>query len=236
MQARFREAILAAAVERRPCALAYVELHNFKAFNVLVGHAGGDAHLQRVLSALQEVGHALRVAGDGFVVLAERATYLAELRACTWQLRAVLGATEAWTFTFADGRRVAPVPWRSFQVICTPRCGAVELGAARETAVGAVVEAALDEALGAAAARCQAMRAEGAAVAAGFAPLGTRPWHDEQRLAEKACPGCGAAEAALVLDEEDLGWARERCTRCAAAYERHDKLWVLGEEHDAAYM
>ena len=232
MQARFREAIVAAAKERRPYALAYVELHNFKAFNVLVGHAGGDAHLQRVLSALQEVGRALRVAGDGFVVLAERASYLAELRACSWRLRAVLGATEAWTFTFADGRRVAPVPWRSFQVICTPRCGVGELGAASE----APLQATLDETLEAAAARCQAMRAEGAAAAAGFAPLGTRPWHDEQRLAERACPGCGAAEAALVLEEEDLGWARERCSRCAASYERRDKLWVLGEEHDAAYM
>lgn len=232
MHARFREAILAAAEERRPCALAYVELHNFKAFNVLVGHAGGDAHLQRVLSTLQEVGHALRVAGDGFVVLAERATYLAELRACSWQLRAVLGATEAWTFAFADGRRVAPVPWRSFQVICTPRCGVVELGAASEVAEGAAVEAALGEAES----RCQTMRAEGVAAAAGFAPLGTRPWHDEQRLAEQVCPGCGAAEEAIVLEEEDLGWARERCTRCAATYERRDKLWVLGEEHDAAYL
>lgn len=232
MQARFREAILAAAEERRPCALAYVDLHNFKAFNVLVGHASGDAHLQRVLIALQAVGRTLRVAGDGFVVLAERASYLAELRAGSWQLRAVLGATEAWAFAFEDGRRVAPVPWRSFQVICTPRCGVVELEAASEVADGAAVEAALGEAE----ARCEAMRAEGAAAAAGFAPLGTRPWHDEQRLAEQACPSCGAGKEAIVLEAEDLGWARERCTRCAATYERRDKLWVLGEEHDAAYM
>lgn len=246
MQARFRDAILAAAAAERPRAVGYVNLHNFKAYNALVGHARGDAHLARVQRALQELGRTWRVAGDGFAVLGDGPSFFAELRASSWRLRAELGATEAWALVLEDGRRLTPVPWRSFRVICTPRCGAAEVpdgaeggaasttapGAASTTPSGAALGAALDEAE----ARCEALRAEGAAEAAGFAPLGQRPWHGERRLAERTCPGCGAGAAELVAEEEDLGWARERCRRCGTRYERSDKLWVLGEEQDAAYM
>lgn len=44
------------------------------------------------------------------------------------QQRLTVGATEAWSFRFADGRKSHTVPWRSFQVVCAPRCGLAELG------------------------------------------------------------------------------------------------------------
>src|SRR5262249_36161037 len=151
------------------------------------------------------------------------------VKAFSWLMNMTVGATEAWTFSFSDGRPPITKPWRSFLVVCTPRCGLAEIAS----------DAA--QALALARQRCDALCEPGAAAPPGFAPLAASwsnaislPWINEIRLLPPSCPACGYDKPATVA--EDLGWSREHCPRCAASYERNNVLCVLGEEIEAGYM
>lgn len=242
MGPRIRDEILeVAAAHTRPAVFAHVNLHCFKPYNVVLGHQRGDALLQQVQRQLEELGRTWRVAGDEFVALVadplDAAT--ARLRAFSWLSHTVIGATEAWRFRFADGRELPAVPWRSFEVVCTPRCGIAELleGAEAGPAL-ALAEQRCEELRVAAAARPTGATGSPterpAAAVPGFAPLASGPWSNQRQLAAPACPLCAAPRSEIL--EEDLGWARERCTRCETSYERSDVLIVLGEESSASYM
>jgi GGDEF domain-containing protein len=54
MNERSRAEILRAAAETRPTAFVYVNLHNFKPLNVLLGYQRGDEHLVRVQRGLAD--------------------------------------------------------------------------------------------------------------------------------------------------------------------------------------
>lgn len=222
--AREREILAACADRPLPAAVMCVNLHNFKAYNAVRSHADGDRLLAHVEARLRELGATWRTRGDELIVLAggELAAITEQARRLTWRCLAAVGATESWRFQFADGRPALTVPYRSFQVICAPRCGIAEL-----TDDGAA-------ALAHARARCDDRAAAIAhAAAAQFAPLTAGPWSAEVRLAARACPDCGAAAPAVV--DSDLGWAREQCGECGVSYERSDLISVLGEESDASY-
>lgn len=229
MNERFREEILRAAAATRPTAFVYVDLHNFKPLNVLLGHPRGDEHLVRVQQGLAELGRAWRVGGDEFVALGATADVVVRARAFSWLYQLVVGATEAWRFRFADERQTPVVPRRRFEVVCTPRCGVVKLPAG----TGQASRAELAEALQRAEDRCEAARASAGESVDGFAPLARGHWHGEQILAARHCPICSAAS--IVIEDQDLGWARERCAACGASYERSDSLFVLGEESSGGY-
>lgn len=229
MNERFRAEILRAAAQTRPTAFVYVNLHNFKPLNVLLGHQRGDEHLVRVLRGLEELGRAWRVGGDEFVALGATADVVVRARAFSWLYHLVVGATEAWRFRFADERRTPVVPWRRFEVMCTPRCGVVEL----PPAAGPANPAELAEALQRAEDQCEAARATAGASVDGFAPLSRGHWHGEKILNAQSCPICSATS--IVVADQDLGWARERCDACGASYERSDVLFVLGEESSGGY-
>jgi GGDEF domain-containing protein len=225
-----------AAAHPRPAVLAHVNLHCFKPYNVVLGYQRGDALLQQVQRQLEQLGRAWRVAGDEFVALIagplEPAT--GRLRAFSWLSHTVIGATEAWRFRFADGRELPAVPWRSFEVMCTPRCGIAALleGGSAEAAL-ALAERRCEELRIAAAARRDDAEPSSPADP-GFAPLASGPWSNPRQLASPTCPLCAAPRSEIV--DEDLGWASERCTRCLTSYERSDVLIVLGEESSAGYM
>lgn len=227
MRERFREEILEAAARERPTAFVYVNLHNFKPLNVVLGHARCDEYLARVQRGLEQLGRVWRVGGDQFVAFGATADVAARARAFAWLFHVVVGATEAWRFTFADGRSAPITPWRRFDVVCMPRIGIVALSAEDSSLVPAMpampaAPAALAEALQLAEARCEEARDP---------RLG--PWQNEETLAARICPICSATS--LVAEEEDLGWAREQCDACGVSYERSDVLFVLGEELPGGY-
>ncbi len=213
MRERFREEILEAAARERPTAFVYVNLHNFKPLNVVLGHARCDELLVRVQRELEKLGRVWRVGGDEFVALGATADVAARARAFSWLFHVVVGATEAWRFTLPDGGSAPITPWRRFDVVCLPRIGIVALSAE---------DSSLAEALQLAEARCEEARDP---------RLG--PWQNEETLAARICPICSATS--LVAEEEDLGWAREQCDACGVSYERSDVLFVLGEESPGGY-
>jgi hypothetical protein len=132
-----------------------------------------------------------------------------------------IGVTEAWSFKFATGQKTMLVPWRAFQVVCTPRCGIVELG--RDAAAAHEL----------ARRRCDDLRMGLAMDPPGFAPLVKGPWTDERELAARGCPICHHGHPTII--DEDLGESREQCGRCGASYERNNVICVLGEESDGGY-
>src|SRR5713101_6500175 len=215
------EIIKTAATQPQPAVFLCVNLQNFKPFNVLLGHQRGDQFLERVQQRLGEIGRTWRTGGDEFVVLVGGtfAAVTEQVRAFSWLLHTTVGATEAWSFRFADGRKSQTVPWRSFQVVCTPRCGLAELRPGPD----------FSESMKLARHRCDDLRqSDTPALPQGFAPLARGPWTNENKLAAPACPACGHGQPTVI--EDDLGWSRERCSRCDASYERINVLSVLGEE------
>jgi diguanylate cyclase (GGDEF)-like protein len=68
------EAMVPVATERTPLLLAAFDLDGFKAYNDMYGHPTGDALLRRLggrlLHAMAGRGHAYRMGGDEFCVLA----------------------------------------------------------------------------------------------------------------------------------------------------------------------
>ena len=242
MRPRIRAEILEVAASHvashsAPAVLVHVNLHCFKPYNVVLGHQRGDALLQQVQRQLEQLGRTWRVAGDEFVALIagplEAATE--KIRAFSWLSHTVIGATEAWRFRFADGRELPAVPWRSFEVVCTPRCGISELldGADAEAAL-ALAERRCEELRIAATDAATVHVAATVPAAPGFAPLASGPWSNQRQLASPACPLCAAPRSEIL--EEDLGWTREHCTACQLGYERSDVLIVLGEESSAGYL
>lgn len=75
LQQRLEQALAAADRHRRPLALVFVDLDEFKPINDRLGHAAGDAVLVQVAARLQEVSRTTdtvaRFGGDEFVVLCE---------------------------------------------------------------------------------------------------------------------------------------------------------------------
>ena len=221
------EILEAAAKQSGPAVFVCVNLQNFKPRNVLLGHDRGDRLLARAQERLGELGRTWRTGGDELIALVGGgyADVRERARAFSWLLHIVVGATEAWSFRMADGRSTQTVPWRSFQVVCTPRCGLAELGPGPDLAAT----------LRLARRRCDELRrADAAALPEGFAPLVWGPWTNEKSLAAPTCPACGHNPPTVVSD--DLGWSREHCARCGASYERVNMLWVLGEEAEAGYL
>ncbi|MBI3070840.1 MAG: diguanylate cyclase [Deltaproteobacteria bacterium] len=224
---RWREdEIIATASEHgRPAVFVCVNLQNFKPFNILLGHQRGDQFLERVQQRLTEIGRSWRTGGDEFVTLAggKLTAVTEQVSAFTWLFHVTIGATEAWSFRFDDQRKAAIVPWRSFQVVCTPRCGFAELGSD------------VSGSLHLARRQCDDIRqTDPDALRPSFAPLATGPWTNEKKLATPICPACGDGQPIVI--EDDLGWSRERCARCDASYERINVLSVFGEESEAGYM
>jgi GGDEF domain-containing protein len=227
VESREDDIIKTAAMQAQPAVFVCVNLQNFKPFNIVLGSQKGDRFLERVQQRLGDIGRTWRTGGDEFIVLVDGtlAIVTERVRAFSWLLHATVGATEAWSLRFADGRKSQTVPWRSFQVICTPRCGLAELGHGPG----------ISESLKLARHRCHDLRQAGAdALLQDFAPLARGPWTNVNELAVPACPACGHGQ--LTVIEEDLGWSRERCSRCGASYERINVLSVLGEEFEAGYI
>jgi hypothetical protein len=212
-----------AETQQRPALVVCVNLQNFKSFNTLLGYQKADRFLERVEHQLGEIGSTWRTGGNEFVTIGggTPATVSVQVRAFSWLFHTTIGATEAWSFSFADGRRSSIVPWRSFEVVCTPRCGIAELGTD------------VSESLKLARGRCDDLR-QATASPDGFAPLTVAPWANQKDLAAPTCPDCGHPRPAIL--EEDLGWSREHCPRCDARYERSNVMSVLGEVFEAGYM
>jgi hypothetical protein len=225
-ESREAEIIETAATQALPAVFVCVNLQNFKAFNVLFGHQRGDQFLERVQQRPGAIGRTWRTAGDELIMLVggTLAAVTEQIRAFSWLSHTTVGATEAWSFRFADGRKSQALPWRCFQVVCTPRCGLAQLGPGPG----------LSESLELARHRCDELRQTGTDAPQGFAPLARGPWTNEKMLAAPSCPACGHGQPTVL--EEDLGWSRERCSRCKASYERINVLSVLGEESEAGYL
>lgn len=188
-----------------PRVYAWINLSNFKPFNEVLGHERGDQHLARVQQTLGELGRAWRTGGDEFAVLipaeGDLATVAPVIEAWADRLTERVAATQQWTFRYPEGGAVRTVIWRSFDVVCAPRCGLAPLAAGGDPAA----------ALSSARAACEALR-----------PAIYQPWHNLQILAARGCPACDAADPVIL--EQDLDWSRERCSACGAHYERTDAI------------
>lgn len=68
-QSRVAALIGAAATHDRPAALVCVNLQNFKALNVVLGHERCDQILAHVQRRLEEMGLTWRTGGDEFVAI-----------------------------------------------------------------------------------------------------------------------------------------------------------------------
>ena len=228
-ETRQREILAAAAASEGPATLVFVDLDNFKAMNILLGHVWGDKHVLRVQERLGELGRTWRVEGDEFVALAPMPLARATDRARTlsWIMQVTVGATEAWSFKFRDGRPAPTVPYRSLVVACTPRCGLAEVGTDPAAALALAERRSVEIAY--------ALRPPGVSeLAPGFAPLGPRMGAAATTLAEPKCPACDAGKPTIL--NQDLGWSEEQCPQCGAHYDRNDLLFVLGEEQGGGYM
>jgi len=197
------EVLVAASTSARPAGIAWINLQNFKPLNAVLGHERCDQHLARVQQTLGELGRAWRTGGDELaaIVVGDLATVAPLIEAWAAALTERVAATEGWTFRYPEGGPVRTVIWRSFDVVCTPRCGLARLAPAGDP----------EEALAAARAQCERLR-----------PSTYQPWHNERILAARGCPACDAADPAIL--EQDLDWSRERCAACGAHYERTDEI------------
>jgi GGDEF domain-containing protein len=221
---RIAEIIASATSHARPAAVVWIDLQNFKPLNVVLSFGPCDEFLVRLQRRLGEIGRTWRTGGDEFVTLVggELPAVTEQIKAFSWLFHTTVDATEAWSFRFSDGRESQLVSWRTFQVVCTPRCGLVELG----------TDAA--ESLELAHRRCDAQRTgDPLTLYPGFAPIAKGPWTNQTMLATSSCPACGHASPIII--DEDLGWSQERCPRCDVAYERTNMLVVQGKEFEAGY-
>jgi diguanylate cyclase (GGDEF)-like protein/hemerythrin-like metal-binding protein len=91
---RLGTALRRADRERRPLALLFIDLDNFKAINDSLGHAAGDAVLQaaarRLAAALRSTDTVARVGGDEMVVLLPGISDRAHAQAIAGKLATVL--------------------------------------------------------------------------------------------------------------------------------------------------
>jgi len=222
-QSREAAIITAATTHDRPAALVCVNLQNFKALNVVLGHKRCDQILAHVQRRLEEMGLTWRTGGDEFITILRGTLPVVteQVKAFSWRFHMTIGVTEAWSFAFATGQKSSLVPWRAFQVVCTPRCGIVELGPDAATSHDLARR------------RCDDLRMGLATSPPGFAPLTKGPWTHQQELATEGCPTCHHGQPAIL--DCDLGWSHEHCARCDASYERNNVICVLGEESEAGY-
>jgi len=226
---RQQELLAAAATCEGPATFVYVDIHNFKAFNVLRNHKNGDRQIARLQERLGAIGRTWRVGGDEFVVLAlaPHASVRQMVRAVSWLMNITLGATEAWSIRFSDGRPELTVPYVSYVVSCTPRCGLAEVQADPAAAL-ALAERRCDDL-----AFPDRSPARAAALAEGFPPLGPRMGDGATELARRGCPACGHDRPTTI--SVDLGYSDEMCPRCDARYDRINKMFVLEEDFEAGY-
>lgn len=212
--------------------LVCVNLQNFKALNVLVGHDEGDRILERVQCYLGDNAvECWRTGGDEFVILLENGFQGAteRMRSFSWLYQITVGATEGWRFEYGGESSKAVYPWRTMQAVMTPRCGLATVGEDPEEALGLARQRCHDHAAAAYQAGWLALTA---GTWAGFAPL-SRGFSNEQRIAARACPQCGANNVDIL--DQDLGWNREKCKECELEYDRNDVLIVRGEQIEGGY-
>jgi|GEM_PF-3971130 GGDEF domain-containing protein len=224
--------VLAAARAASGGVFACVNLHNFKAMNVVLGHAAGDRFLAEVQAALAAMALGCwRTGGDEFVALVR-----AELPEATEKLRAFCGAfhrrieaTQAWRVASDDPRCDGLVPWAIVEAVTTPRCGLASLGSDPDAALAAARAGCEAHALAAFEADHRTLET---GPWAGFPPL-TRGFSSRRIFAERCCPRCAACPPERL--DEELGRAHERCPRCGLSFSRIDALIVDGVVHEGGY-
>ena len=231
--ARTKAIIESAAAAGATAVFACVNLHNFKALNVLVGPEKGDRILERVQTHLSGVSiECWRTGGDNFVALFEEGleTAVGRMRSFSWLYQVTVGATEAWRFEYGGAASRFVQPWRTMQAIMTPRCGLVGVGVRPDESLGQARQRCTDHATAAYEAGWTELTS---GPWAGFAPLARGFWN-ERRIAEPACPKCESSKFDVV--DQDLGWSREKCRTCKLEYDRNDVLIVQGEQTAGGYM
>jgi len=206
----------------RPASFVCVNLQNFKPLNIVLGYQRGDQILCALEQHLNRLGPTWRTGGDEFmsIVQGNFDDVILRVGALSWLFYTSVGATEAWSFQLEGGHETPLVPWRSFRVVCSPRCGVAALG--NDVA----------EALELARQRCEELKRPTATPPLGFAPLVKQSWLDETILSVAACPLCGGKPHAT---NDDLGSTLESCGSCRASYRRINMLVVLGEVFEAEY-
>lgn len=198
----------------RPATLLYVNLKNFKAFNVAAGAERGDTLLATLERFLRESGWTQRTAGDEFatVVVAPLSEARARARRVAWLCHSVVNVTDFWRIRLRDGRALPSIPWQHAQIVCWPRIAMVECTSDALTDLTRARE------------QCITMWNEPAPP--DFPPRQPHPFNDRVTLADESCPVCGFESPLHVA--RDLGWSGERCPKCEAEYEREHFQSVLG--------
>ncbi len=224
--------VLAAAGVDPEGVFACVNLHNFKAANVLIGHAAGDRILGEVQAALAASAHGCwRTGGDEFVALFRDEIGAAReaMRRFCWSFHRRFEALEAWRLECEEPTCDRVVVHAAVEAVLTPRCGLAPLGGDPASALEAARVA------------CEAHAQ--AAFEAGHQALGTGPWAgfprlarglDRRALAERACPRCGSAQC--TAQQQEWGRTRERCGRCGLSFWRVGGRIVDGQLHEGAYL
>jgi diguanylate cyclase (GGDEF)-like protein len=106
------ESALQSASEERPLLLAFFDLDGFKAYNDMFGHPAGDALLarlgERLCFAVSGRGHAYRMGGDEFCLLARVDNRAAALELVATASEALSAYGEGFTITSSWGAAVLP--------------------------------------------------------------------------------------------------------------------------------
>lgn len=210
----------------RPSVVAYINLRNFRMFNLALGEEQGDLVLEQIKAHLEGLGQVRWLGSDAFVVLIPGSleTATSQLRAFSWRFYLVAGLTYGWSFQFDDGRKFPDLPKKTSDVVvCTPMCGI------------AAVESDPKEALKLALERYALQRRQGqCAFTEGFARAGRIIEFQDGIRPKKTCPACKSEE--LTTLGQDIGESRESCKGCGAVFRRLDVRYALGERRVGDYV